>query len=58
MDDENPDRERPAHPVAAFLVRWRWVLYALIVLAALALARAGIEARHHAPPPPDVESDD
>lgn len=45
---------RPPH----FLVRWRVVFYVLLVLAALFVARAGIEMRKHAPAPPNVESDD
>jgi len=48
----------PTHRLAAFIVRWRVLVYLLLLIGAIALARAGIEARRHAPPPPNVESDD
>lgn len=38
------------------IATWRWIVYALLFAAALLLARAGIEHRRHAAPPPKVET--
>jgi hypothetical protein len=50
--------ELPSNRTAARIVRWRVVIYVLLLLAAIAIASSESRFAGHRPAPPNVESDD
>ena len=50
--------DQPSNHAAAFIVRWRLVMYLLVLLAAIAIASIESRVTAHRPAPTNVESDD